>query len=121
MIRLDGRWLHKLLLPVMALAFGHHEPVAYQPPGPAEVEALAEFLGLPDQRLPDDAATVEQAKSERPLLDANHIAVLPRPLQIRERVAAELQRVPQNPLSARHHPDVARDHSACHGQYLPRS
>jgi hypothetical protein len=114
------RWLHETPLPLMALALGHHKPVAYQAPGPAEVETLAQLPRLADQRLPDRARTVQHVNAERPEPDANHIAVLPRPLEKRERVAAELQHVAQNPVPARHHGDVTRAHAARHG-HLPRS
>jgi hypothetical protein len=40
------RRLHEAPLPVMAVALGHHQPVADQPLGPAEVEALAQQLAL---------------------------------------------------------------------------
>jgi hypothetical protein len=49
------RRLHQAPLPLMALTLRHHEPVAYQPLGPAEVQALAQLPGLADQRLPDGA------------------------------------------------------------------
>ena len=114
------RRLHEAPLPVMALAFGHHESVAYQPLGPAEVKALAQLPGLADQRLPDHVRAVQHVKVERPEPDANHIAVFPRPLEQRKRVAAELQRVPQNPLPARHHGNLTRDHSASDA-HPPRS
>ena len=114
------RRLHEAPLPEMALAFRHHEPVADQPLGPAEVEALAQLPGLADQRLPDGARTVQHVNVERPEPEANHIAVLPYPLEQRERVTAELQRMPENPPSARHQGDVTRALSASYG-HLPRS
>ena len=114
------RRLHEAPLPVMVLTFRHHEPVSYQPFGPAEVQALAQLPGLADQRLPDGARTVQHVKAERPEPDANHIAVLPRPLEQRERVTAELQRMPENPLPARHHGNLTRDLSANYG-HPPRS
>ena len=65
------RRLHEAPLPVMALTLRHHQPVAYQPLGPAEVQALAQLPGLADQRLPDGARTVQHVKAERPEPDAN--------------------------------------------------
>ena len=41
--------------------------------------------------------------------------MFPRLLEQRERVAAELQRVPEDPLSARHQGDVTRDLSVSYG------
>jgi hypothetical protein len=113
------RWLHEAPLPVVALAFRHHEPVAYQPLGPAEVEALLQLPGLADQRLPDGVRAVQDVNVKRPEPDADHIAVLPCPLEQRKRVAAELQHVPEQPSPAGHQGDVTRDLLASQG-HLPR-
>ena len=119
-LRAVERRLHEPPLPAVAFAFRHHQPVAYQPLGPAEVEALLQLPGLADQRLPDGIRAVQQVDVERPEPDADHVAVLPGPLQQRERVAAELGRVPEQPPPARHQRRSARDLSA--GQdHLPRS
>jgi hypothetical protein len=103
------RWnarLHEAPVQVMGLALRHHQPVADQPLGPAEIEALAQLPGLADQRLPDHAGVVQYVDGQRPEADADHVAVLPCPLEQRERVAAELQRMPENRLSARHQGDI---------------
>jgi hypothetical protein len=57
---------------------------------------------------------------ERPKPDADDIAVLPGLLEQRERIAAELQRMPKDPLSARHQGNVTRDRWVSYG-HLPRS
>jgi hypothetical protein len=104
--------LHEPPLTPMAFAFGHHQPAAYQPLGPSEVEALAQPPGLADQRLPDGARTVQHVDAERPEPDADHITVLPGLLEQRERITPELQRVPQQQMPARHRGDVSLHHVA---------
>jgi len=91
----------------VGLAFRHHQAGADQPLDPAEVEALRQLPGLTGQRLPDRFRAVQQVHPERAEPDPDHVAVRPGPLQQREGVAAELQRVPGQPPTARQHGDVA--------------
>ena len=106
------RRLHETPLPLMAFAFGHHQPAAYQPLRPAEVEALAQLPRLANQRLPDGVRAVQHVDAERPEPDTDHITVLPGPLEQRERVASELQGVPKQRMPARHRGDVTGHHVA---------
>ena len=98
--------LQQAPLPAVALALRHHQPVPDQRLGPAEAEALLQLPGLAGQRLADGVGAVQQVQLERPEPDPDHVAVLPGPLQQRERVAAELGGMPQQPPPARHHRDI---------------
>jgi hypothetical protein len=99
-------WLHEPPLAAVVLAVRHHQTVADQPLGPAEAEALVQLPGLSDQGLPDRARAVQQVDGHRPEPDPDHLAVLPGPLQQRQRVAPEFQGVPEDPAPARHQGDV---------------
>jgi hypothetical protein len=112
----EGR-LHEAALPAVIFAGRHHQPVADQPFGPAEVDALLQLPGLADQRLPDCPRVVQQVDRERPEPDADHVAVLAGPLKQPERVTPELQRVPEQPPAAGQHRHVPPGRHAHRGHY----
>jgi hypothetical protein len=103
----EGR-LHEAPLPSVVFALRHHQPVADQLLGPAEVEPLLQLPGLADQCLADGIGTVQHVELHRPEPEADHVAVPPGPPQQRQRVPAELGRVPQQPPPARYQRDRAR-------------
>src|ERR1700722_19617323 len=113
------RGLHEAPLPAVILAFRHDQPVADQPLGPAEAEALLQVPGLADQSLPDSIRAVQHGHVKRPEPEADHIAVLPGSLQQGQRVAAELERVPEQPPTAGQHGGVTRGRSAYYSHLLP--
>ena len=113
-------WLHKPPLPAVVFAARQHQPVAYQAPGPAEIDAFLELPGLADQRMPNGVWAVQHVNGKPQEPDADHIAVFSRSLEQPERVTAELQRVPEHSPSPRHLRYFARDFPGSCG-HLPRS
>ena len=110
------RGLHQPPLPAMVIAVRHHQPVADEGFGPAEADALLQLPGLADQRLPDRGRAVQQVHRERPETDADHIAEIPPALQQPERIAAELQRVPEHAPSAGQQGNLRPDRLTGDGQ-----
>src|ERR1700722_16057073 len=72
-------------------------------------------LSLANQRLPDDLGAVEQVNRDRPEPDAGRAPGRSRSLEQGERVAAELQGVPEHTPAARHLRDVASDSLGSYG------